>query len=221
MIRAVLFDLDGVITDTALFHYQAWKALTNKLGGDISEEFNEKLKGVDRKNSLKIILDANEIVLSDKEFNDALIWKNNLYTNYLDQLNEEHILAGIEEFMKELKEAGIKIVIASASKNAPYIISRLNLGDFVYAIASPDDVENNKPAPDIFLLAATLANVDTSECIGIEDAQAGIDALNSANIKSIAIGKTLNNADINLENTNELSLQLIKNNLLFAKESIV
>lgn len=210
MIEAVLFDLDGVITDTARFHYQAWKKFANELGKDIDEEFNEMLKGVDRRESLKRLLKHIEVELDEEEFEVGMTRKNAYYVELLNNLSPNDILDGISEFIDSLREHGVKISIASASKNAPAILEKIGLLDKVDAIADPSAVKENKPAPDIFLLAADLVQVDYSNCVGIEDAQAGIDALNRAGIKSIAIGEFLENSTINLPCTSCLNYQILR-----------
>lgn len=210
MIKAVLFDLDGVICDTAKYHYLAWKKLANELGGDIDEEFNETLKGVDRAESLNRILKHIDVSLSGQEFNKYMEIKNTWYLELLQEIDEQEILPGVAEFIDNLKKNDIKVAIASASKNAPVILEKIGLIDQVDSIANPDDVKLNKPAPDIFLLAAKQSNCDIDQCIGIEDSQAGIDALNAANIDSIAIGPGLKDATISLSDTSKLTMELLK-----------
>ncbi len=209
MIQAVLFDLDGVICDTAELHYLAWKKIANKLGADISCEFNEKLKGVDRQTSLARILDTIDVKVSNSDFENLMELKNNYYINSLTSLTNKNVLPQIEQLMIELKSRNIKIAIASASKNAPLILEKIGIQQYVNTIANPTKIKKNKPAPDIFLLAASQCNAKIENCIGIEDAQAGIDALNQAKIKSIGIGKNLSSASIKLSTTNELSIDLI------------
>ncbi len=210
MYKGILFDLDGVICDTAGLHYLAWKKLANELGGDIDEEFNETLKGVDRTESLKRILAHINVDLNSERFNEMMTLKNDWYVESLNTLSGNDVLPGMLEFLNELKENNIKIAIASASKNAPNILNKIGVMDFVDSIANPDDVKENKPAPDIFLLAAKQLGLTNDECIGIEDSQAGIDALNSAQIDSISIGDTLKGATIAVNNTSQVNLNLIK-----------
>lgn len=205
MIKAGLFDLDGVITDTACFHFLAWQKTARKLGGDIDEEFNETLKGVNRYQSLKNILNHINVEATEDEIAQMMIDKNEDYLLMLNDLKHENILPGIEQLFQNLKDQNIKIIIASASENAPFILEKLQLEKYVDAIANPRAVVNNKPAPDIFLLAAELAGCEVDECIGFEDSQAGIDALAAANIKSIGIGQTpLNGATIQVSSTDQL-----------------
>ncbi len=209
MYKGILFDLDGVICDTAILHYKAWKKLANELGGDIDEKFNETLKGVDRKESLKRILAHINVELNEKEFNEMMQVKNEWYVQMLDELSNEDILGGVEQFIDDAKSNGCKLAIASASKNAPIILEKIGLLEKFDTIANPADVKENKPAPDIFLLAGKQLGLEPNECIGIEDSQAGIDALNSGKIDSIAIGTYLNNATITLEDTSKLNIKVL------------
>lgn len=207
--KGILFDLDGVICDTAGLHYLAWKRLANELGGDIDEEFNETLKGVDRTESLNRILNHINVELSQEEFEMAMTKKNDWYVESLDTLSEADILLGMESFIESLVENGIKIAIASASKNAPNILNKIGVMKYVDTIADPAAVKANKPAPDIFLLAAEQLGLDKSFCLGIEDSQAGIDALNSGNIDSLAIGDLLTSATMQVSSTSEVTLEVI------------
>lgn len=209
MYKGILFDLDGVICDTAGLHYLAWKRLANELGGDIDEQFNETLKGVDRTESLNRILNHIGVELSEEKFAEMMTLKNDWYVESLDTLSAADVLPGINQFLEELVANDIKIAIASASKNAPNILNKIGVMHFVDTIADPDNVKQNKPAPDIFLLAAEQLGLSPSECIGIEDSQAGIDALNSAEIDSLAIGRSLTGATKQIAQTNEISLSLI------------
>lgn len=202
-IKGILFDLDGVIADTAKYHYLAWKEVSKRYGIDLSEEFNENLKGVSRRESLKRILELKNIALSEEEFNGVLKEKNELYIRYLDGLTDKSILPGIKDFLIKLRKFNKKIAVASASKNASYILGKLDLLEYIDYIADPESVERGKPEPDIFLDAARNIGLETDEVVGVEDSQAGIDALHRANILSIGIGD-LRNSLYNLESTGEL-----------------
>lgn len=207
--KGILFDLDGVICDTAGLHYLAWKRLANELGGDINEEFNETLKGVDRAESLKRILAHLNIDVASARFEQLMTQKNDWYVESLNTLSSNDVLPGILDFLLELKQREIKIAIASASKNAPNILEKIGVIDYVDTIANPADVANNKPAPDIFLLAAKQLGLETYEVLGIEDAQAGIDALNAANIDSLAIGDNLNGSTYKVSKTKQVTIEYI------------
>ena len=212
MKKGVIFDLDGVIVDTAPFHYLAWKETAERLGIIIDEEFNEGLKGIDRYNSLQKILEFGNISLSEDEKDILMTEKNNRYLELLDGLNRESILQGIEDFISELKRNGYKLALASASKNAPFILKKTGLYEYFDNIAEPGSVRA-KPHPDIFLKGAELLGLGVSECVGIEDSYAGIQSINDAGIYSIGIGdsRILSDADMNLDSTGFLSVELIKN----------
>lgn len=208
-IRAVLFDLDGVIADTAKFHFLAWKAVAEELGIIIDEEFNEQLKGVDRVLSFDRILAHGNITVKEEEKEYYRTKKNNMYRKFLETLSEKDVMPGINEFFNELINNNIKIAIASISRNAPYILEKLNLIDKVDCIADPKSVKFSKPAPDIFLKAAELVGLETKYCVGIEDAEAGIESINNAGIFSVGVGK-LTGANLLLGSTSKLNLEIIK-----------
>lgn len=205
-IKGVLFDLDGVITDTAKLHFQAWKKLADSLNIDIDEEFNEKLKGVDRAGSLDLILAHGNVELAESLKLELMKQKNSHYVDLLQTLTFIDILPGISELLESLNKHNIRVSIASISRNAPIILEKLGLMEFVDAIADPATVAHSKPAPDIFLEAARLINVPLDECIGIEDSEAGIEAIKRAGIKSIGVG--VEGGDITLKSTDEIWLKL-------------
>ncbi len=214
LLKAVLFDLDGVITDSAHYHYLAWKALADELGIDFDEEYNEKLKGVSRMASLELILQNGEAQkkysLTEKE--QLADKKNEHYKKLIEQIRPEEVLPGIRRFLIELKDADIRTVVASASKNAPYIISRLKLGGYFDHIVDAGIIEHAKPAPDVFLAGAYVAGALPSECIGIEDARAGVRAIQQAGMKAIGVGtrSEMEDADMILASTAQLELQDIR-----------
>lgn len=208
-IEAVIFDLDGVITDTAVYHYAAWKQLANSIGIEIDEAFNETLKGVSRMDSLERILEYGhkENHYTDEEKKMMASTKNCNYQSLISEIKPEDIHDGIVPFINELKDNGCKIGLASASKNARSILDGLKLtGEFDY-IADAAKVARSKPAPDIFLDAIKGLGVDKSKCIGIEDAHAGVEAINAAQLFSVGIGSSevLNNADVVFGSTKELT----------------
>lgn len=208
MIKGIIFDLDGVITDTAKFHYKAWKRLASRLGIDIDEDFNEGLKGVSRMDSLKRILEhGNVLDKYSREDLEALAEdKNEDYKKLLVDLKKEDILDGIEDFINEIRYNNIKIGLASVSKNAPMILDKLGLIDKIDFIADPAKVEKGKPAPDIFIEAARGLGLDIKDTIGIEDARSGVDAMKACNMRSVGIGV---DADLRLESTSQLSLDTL------------
>jgi beta-phosphoglucomutase len=214
MLKAVLFDLDGVITDTAKFHFLAWRDLGAELGIAVDEAFNEELKGVSRMDSLERILafggSAEKYSLAEKE---ALCTKkNDHYLELIQEMTPADILPGILPLLEELRAAGLKTIVTSASKNAPGILALLQVKDFFDGIVDPASVSAGKPAPDIFLAGAELAGAKPSECIGVEDAASGVEAIKAAHIPAIAIGdaEVLAQADRVLADTSELSLAVLR-----------
>lgn len=190
MFKGVLFDLDGVITNTAEFHYQAWKKLAADLGFKIDRKVNEQLKGVSRVDSLKFLLKLGglENSFNEIEFVELAQRKNDYYLEMIATITPEDIFPGIKALLTELKDHQVKIALASASKNGPLLLDKMNLMDYFDAIADPSLIKYGKPAPDIFLLAAHEIGISPSECIGIEDARAGITAIKASNALPIGIG---------------------------------
>lgn len=213
MIEAFIFDLDGVITDTAKFHYLAWKELGLKIDIEIDEEFNESLKGISRMESLERILikgnKQNEFTLKEKE--DLANDKNKYYVELIKHISPKDILPEIENLLKNIKLNNIKIGLASASKNATMVLNNLGLNSYFDFIADAAKCKNSKPNPEIFIMAANGLNVEPINCIGIEDAMAGIDAINSANMYSVGVGDkdALNKANIVFENTQTIDFNQI------------
>lgn len=191
-IKACLFDLDGVIVDTAKYHYLAWKALADKLGFEFTETHNERLKGVSRMTSLEILLEIGKITLTEDEKTKYATEKNELYRSYILKMEEDEILPGVKTFLNELKEKNIKIALGSASKNAGTILNRLNLQSYFDAVVDGTKVSKAKPDPEVFLLGAKLLHMKPEQCIVFEDAEAGIEAAVNANMKSVGIGNEEN-----------------------------
>ena len=190
MFKAVLFDLDGVITDTAEYHYLAWKALAEELGIEgVNRSFNEQLKGASRDDSLQKILDLGQLTVSSEEFAELADRKNRNYVDMIQKVSPRDIYPGILELLRALREKGIKIALASASKNGPFLLKQMDIEDYFDAVADPAKIAVSKPAPDIFLAAAEQVGVPISACIGIEDAQAGIQAIQAAGALPVGVGK--------------------------------
>ena len=210
MIKAVIFDLDGVITDSAKYHYKAWKRLADKLGIPFDEEYNEKLKGVSRLESLDLILEngPGKGFYTKEEKIAFAEEKNDYYKELISTMTPADILPGIHRFLEELKANHIKTAIASVSRNAFYIIDRLELNDYFDYIVDASTIKNAKPHPDVFLAAAKAIGVKPEDCVAIEDAKAGIMAIKAANMKAIGVGtyEQMQGADIILKGTEELSL---------------
>lgn len=190
MFKGVLFDLDGVITDTAEYHYQAWKKLGAEIGITIDRAFNEQLKGVSREDSLERLLAYGQLAkqFSPQEKQELAARKNEYYVEMIQHVSPQDVYPGILDLLQELKQAGIKCSLASASKNGPFLLRNMELFDHFDAIADPSQVAHGKPAPDIFELAASLVHLSPKECIGIEDAQAGIEAILASGAIPVGVG---------------------------------
>ena len=187
-ISACIFDLDGVVVDTAKYHYIAWKSLANELGFDFTEEDNERLKGVSRMTSLDILLEIGGVELDEKTKLELAEKKNKNYVEYILKMTPDEILPGVKDFFNELKDQGIKIALGSASKNAMTILNQLELTDYFDAVVDGTHVSNAKPDPEVFLKGAELLGVSPSECIVFEDAEAGVEAAINGNMKCVGIG---------------------------------
>lgn len=186
--KGFIFDLDGVIVDTAKYHFLAWKKLANDLGIDFTEEENEQLKGVSRVKSLEKILAWGNKTLSEKDFNEQMAKKNEDYLSHIAKMDESEILPDVPKVLNFLSENNQPISLGSASKNARTILERVNLKEQFNAIVDGNDVTKAKPDPEVFLIAAKLLNVAPENCIVFEDSVAGVEAANVANMISIGIG---------------------------------
>ena len=211
--KAVLFDLDGVITDTAEYHYLAWKKLAEELGISIDRQFNEQLKGVSRDDSLRRILAYGGKTVTDTEFKQLTDRKNANYLEMIQAVRPADVYPGILSLLQDLRANGKKIALASASKNGPFLLKQMQLTAYFDAIADPAAVAHSKPAPDIFQAAAKGVGVQTAECIGIEDAAAGIAAIKSAGALPIGVGCAADLGDdiALVANTAELTLAYLEN----------
>ena len=194
--KAFIFDLDGVIVDTAKYHYLAWLKIANQLGIEFTHEHNELLKGVSRDRSLDIILGLGKVEASQEDKNKWLVQKNEDYLSYLVDMDESEILPGVMPILKYLKERKQLIALGSASKNARPILEKTGTLSYFDAIVDGNDVSNAKPDPEVFLLAAKLLNTKPEDSIVFEDSVAGIQAANIGGMTSIGIGdaKTLHEA---------------------------
>lgn len=211
--KLVIYDLDGVITDTAEFHYLAWKKLADEMGISIDRKFNEQLKGISRMDSLDRILalDPAATELSSEEKITLATRKNAYYLELIEAINPDYILPGINLLLQQNKQSGIKTALGSASKNAPRILEKLGLGDYFDYVVDAGQVKKGKPDPETFTAAADALHVAYEDCIGIEDAAAGVEALNRANMFSVGVGDTahLPHADYLVNGTGELDFQQI------------
>lgn len=186
--KSIIFDLDGVIVDTAKFHFYAWRNLAKKLDIDFDEKDNEQLKGVSRIESLKKILQWGGKSISDEQFNQLMHDKNEEYLSYVDQMTPDDILPGVMPTLNFLKRQNVKMALGSASKNAKRILANVELDDFFDEIVDGLTVIKAKPDPEVFLKGAELLNVEPKHCLVFEDSIAGIEAANRANMLSIGIG---------------------------------
>ncbi|MFD2725358.1 beta-phosphoglucomutase [Hyunsoonleella rubra] len=202
----VIFDLDGVIVDTAKYHYLAWKDLADHLGFEFTEAHNEQLKGVSRVRSLEILLDIGKVHLSEEKKQEYLLSKNEHYLEYIYKMGPDEILPGASELLDMLDELGFHYVLGSASKNAPLILKQVKLFSRFAGIVDGNSVSKAKPDPEVFLIGAEKLNLKPEHCVVFEDAIAGIEAANRANMISVGIGDkdVLHEADFNFKNLTEI-----------------
>ena len=185
-IKAFIVDLDGVITDTAEYHYKSWQSLADEEDLFFNREVNEKLRGVSRMASLEIILDGKEVDEdTKKEWTDR---KNKYYQKYLEEITKENILDDMEAKLERLKTEGYKIAVGSSSRNARKVLKQLKIYDMFDAISDGNSVENAKPAPDLFLHTAKSLGLKPEECVVLEDAESGVEAALAANMKAVGVG---------------------------------
>lgn len=210
--KAVIFDLDGVIVDTAKFHFLAWRKLANDLGFDFTEEQNEQLKGVSRVESLKKILNWGNMELSEEEFNRQMALKNENYLSYVEEMDESEILPGVPKVLDYLTQNNIPFALGSASKNARTILKKINLYEKFDAIVDGTDVSKAKPDPEVFLIAAVKLGAQAQDCIVFEDSVAGVQAANKGNMTSIGIGEknVLGEADHVFKDFTEIDIEFIE-----------
>lgn len=204
-----IFDLDGVIVDTAKYHFLAWKRLAGMLGIEFNEKENEKLKGVSRLASLEIILHLSGKKYSEEEKTRFAEMKNRWYVEYISGMKPAEILPGAIELIAELRKNGIKIAIGSASKNTPLILEKTGINHLFDAVADGNVVSRAKPDPEIFLAAASMLDTEPAKCVVFEDAAAGITAAHNAGMLCIGVGEReiLYEADYIIKNLSEIDLE--------------
>ena len=209
--KGIIFDLDGVIVDTAGFHYLAWKHLANELGFDFTEAQNEDFKGVSRVRSLELLLEIGNKTASQEEKDKWLKSKNDEYLNYIDGMTENDILPGVSKVLDYLKTKKVPIALGSASKNAVPILKRVNLYGIFDATVDGNDVSKAKPDPEVFLIGAKELGIEVADAIVFEDSIAGIQAANIAGMVSVGIGnaETLYEADYIFNDFTEIDTQFI------------
>ncbi|ARV14441.1 beta-phosphoglucomutase [Polaribacter sp. SA4-12] len=212
MKKGFIFDLDGVIVDTAKYHYLAWKKLANHLGFEFTKEQNELFKGVSRKRCLEILLEIGNREATQEEFDTWMVEKNVDYLQYIENMDESEILPDVPRVLEFLKENNIPIALGSASKNAQPILEKVNLLHYFDTIVDGNNVTKAKPDPEVFLLAAKQLGVDASDCVVFEDAVAGVEAANAAKMMSIGIGEkdVLSEAQFIFKDFTEISTNFIK-----------
>jgi beta-phosphoglucomutase len=185
--EAIIFDLDGVLTDTSEYHYQAWKRLADEEGIPFTREENdEHLRGVSRRESLMYIIRGRQY--SEAQIQEMMDRKNRYYTEMIKSMTPNDLVAGGRDLLKEIRDAGMKTAIASSSKNAHTVLERLDIMNLFDGVADGNSVVNTKPAPDLFVYAAGLVRVPTTACLGVEDADAGIEARKNAGMQALGIG---------------------------------
>ncbi|TMC22886.1 MAG: beta-phosphoglucomutase [Chloroflexi bacterium] len=185
--KAIIFDLDGVLTDTSEYHYQAWKQLADDEGIPFTHEENDAhLRGVGRRESLMYLIRGRHY--SEEQIQEMMDRKNRLYNDLIKNMSPSEVVAGGVQLLQEIRATGIKTAIASASKNCMTVLERLQILSYFDGIADGNCIVNSKPAPDIFVYAAGLLRVYTKDCLGVEDADAGIESIKDAGMQALAIG---------------------------------
>jgi beta-phosphoglucomutase len=207
--RAVIFDLDGVITDTAEFHYLGWQRLADEEGIPFDRGANEALRGLSRRESLLAMLGDREV--PDDRLLAWMTRKNDYYVASLGEMGPEDALPGAVELIEDARSRGLKVAIGSSSKNARLVLDKLGLSDAFDAVADGNSVERAKPAPDLFLAAAELLGVEPSECIVVEDAESGVDAALAAGMTAVGVGpaERVGHAQHRFDTTAEIDLDLV------------
>lgn len=208
-IKACIFDLDGVIVDTAVYHFKAWKRLADELGINFTEHDNERLKGVSRVRSLEIILELGNVTKTEAEQQELATRKNTWYVEMINRMTPAEILPGAKEFLESCRAAGIKTALGSASKNSGTILNKINMAHLFDAIVDGNHVSKAKPDPEVFLKGAEALGVTPAECVVFEDAIAGVEAAINGGMKVVGIGSpdVLNKADLVVSGLDKMSLE--------------
>lgn len=207
LIKAVIFDFDGVLANTDLYHFIAWKKAVRLIGINMDQSIQHLLRGLTREATLEKILSIFEKKITQEEFIAVTKEKNKLYKKFIEEVTIDEVLPGIIDFLKWLKKNGYKTGVASISKNSGSIIKNIKLDKYIDVVVDPETIEHIKPAPDIFITAAKMLDIKSWECIGIEDSQVGIDAINSSLMLSIGIDfhNDLERCSLKLNSTAELT----------------
>ena len=206
MIKGIIFDLDGVLVSTDQFHFAAWKQLASELGYTIDEEMNSRLRGVSRMDSLNIVLEKYEGILSNEQKVVLADRKNKIYLNYLENMVPSDVSNAVRKTLADLHERGYKIALGSSSRNAKIILKKVALEEAFDAISDGTNISKSKPDPEVFLKAAEYLDLQPEECIVVEDAYAGIDAAKAGNMQAVGIGEAYSyaKADYHIKKIEEL-----------------
>ena len=212
MIKGFIFDLDGVITDTAELHYEAWKDLADEMGWDFDRALNENLRGISRLDSIKVIMDHNNVELDPKETERLANKKNEIYVASLDKITPEDYLPGAKELLTHLRTEGFNVALGSASKNAIKVLDQLNAMGYFDIIGDGTSVSKSKPEPDIFLYGSEKMGLQPDDCIVFEDAEKGIDAAKAGGFYSVGIGpdERVGHADLRFDTMADATLFEVK-----------
>ena len=210
--KAVLFDLDGVIVTTDECHYKGWKKLADEEGVYFDRQINQRQRGVSRMESLEVLLEKAEKEYTESEKNEMAERKNNYYREYIKSLTPDDILPGVMDFCTMLRENGVKLAIGSSSKNTPTILEGIGLESYFDGVADGNQISKSKPDPEVFLLAAKLVGVDPSDCLVVEDAEAGVEAALAGGMDVLGVGDSVKgtNATYKAENIAKFNAELIK-----------
>lgn len=215
MIKALIFDLDGVIVDTAHYHFIAWQRLAKELGITFTEKENERLKGVSRLRSLEIILEIGGVSLDLRKMEELATKKNAWFVEYVEAIKPEEIFSGVKELITDLRGKGYKIALASSSKNAEMVLRLLQIKNLFDTVVDGTMITHSKPDPEIFLLAASRLGIDPSQCVVFEDAEAGVEAALAAGMKCVGVGSVeqLGKANIIIAKTGDFDSNQLTNSL--------
>ncbi|MEO0570518.1 MAG: beta-phosphoglucomutase [Bacteroidota bacterium] len=212
MIKGFIFDLDGVITDTAELHFQAWKTLANDMGWQFDREVNEKLRGVSRMDSIHIIRNHNNVEISEEKLAELATLKNDIYVESLDQMTPDDYLPGAQELLNLLRKEGFLVALGSASKNSDKVLTQLGAKKYFDVIGDGNSVSKSKPAPDIFLFGANKLGLEPEACVVYEDAESGVDAAKAGGFHTVGIGpkERVGHADVRFDSMQEATLFAVK-----------
>jgi len=210
-IRGFIFDLDGVLTDTAEYHYRGWKRLADEEGIPFTRDDNEHLRGIPRRESLMLILKGR--TYPEEKIQEMMERKNSYYLEFIREVSSKDLLPGARELLEEIRLVGLKSALGSASKNARDVIRRLGISDLLDAISDGSSVERQKPAPDLFLHAARLLNLKPEDCVVVEDAAAGIEAARAGGFRTLGLGprERVGDADVVFDSLKGVMLAVVLN----------